>query len=367
MDQNTKEIFDWKAIAIEELGMGKRTENAAKRLGIQTAEDLLYHFPYTYEAYPVPLPVCQIPEGRRAIRVILDQFMDYSGKLPKIRTHDPSGTIWVRWFHPPYTVKDFSPGDIYVFVGEISYFHGYPQMTQPQIYTPKEYEQMTGTMQPVYPLTRGLTQLVLRKYTSLLLQGKECPETLSIEVMEKYGLCSRTDALHWIHYPKTKEEYLAAYRRIVFEEFFWFRKDLSKTFSEVRNTCKLKEQSETTALLPQLPFALTKGQKKCFSEICKKVKGQKRLNLLVQGDVGSGKTIIAILSMFLAAENGYQAVLMAPTEVLATQHYEELRHMLETYHLGYSAQLLTGSTKKKAAIYKKSVPERSSSLWEPML
>lgn len=205
MDQNTKEIFDWKAIAIEELGMGKRTENAAKRLGIQTAEDLLYHFPYTYEAYPVPLPVYRIPEGRRAIRVILDQFMDYSGKLPKIRTHDPSGTIWVRWFHPPYTVKDFSPGDIYVFVGEISYFHGYPQMTQPQIYTPKEYEQMTGTMQPVYPLTRGLTQFVLRKYTSLLLQGKECPETLSIEVMEKYGLCSRTDALHWIHYPKTKE------------------------------------------------------------------------------------------------------------------------------------------------------------------
>ena len=78
MDQNTKEIFDWKAIAIEELGMGKRTENAAKRLGIQTAEDLLYHFPYTYEAYPVPLPVYRIPEGRRAIRVILDQFMDYS-------------------------------------------------------------------------------------------------------------------------------------------------------------------------------------------------------------------------------------------------------------------------------------------------
>lgn len=353
MDQNTKEIFDWKTIAIEELGMGKRTENASKRLGIQTAEDLLYHFPYTYEAYPVPLPVYRIPEGRRAIRVILDQFMDYSGKLPKIRTHDPSGTIWVRWFHPPYTVKDFSPGDIYVFVGEISYFHGYPQMTQPQIYTPKEYDQMTGTMQPVYPLTRGLTQLVLRKYTSLLLQRTECPETLSIEVMEKYGLCSRTDALHWIHYPKTKEEYLAAYRRIVFEEFFWFRKDLSKTFSEVRNTCKLKEQSETTALLPQLPFALTKGQKKCFSEICKKVKGQKRLNLLVQGDVGSGKTIIAILSMFLAAENGYQAVLMAPTEVLASQHYEELQRMLDTYHLDYSAQLLTGSTKKKAAIYKK--------------
>lgn len=96
MDQNTKEIFDWKAIATEELGMGKRTENAAKRLGIQTAEDLLYLFPYTYEAYPVPLPVYRIPEGRRAIRVILDQFMDYSGKLPKIRTHDPSGTIWVR-------------------------------------------------------------------------------------------------------------------------------------------------------------------------------------------------------------------------------------------------------------------------------
>lgn len=109
MNQNTKTIFDLKTITIEELGMGKRTENAVKRLGIQTAEDLLYHFPYTYEAYPVPLPVYQIPEGRRAIRVILDQFMDYSGKLPKIRTHDPSGTIWVRWFHPPYTGQSPRP------------------------------------------------------------------------------------------------------------------------------------------------------------------------------------------------------------------------------------------------------------------
>lgn len=319
-------------------GIGKKTEKLLEKLQLTSAEDFLKNYPTRYEEFSLPSMIMDLSEGMQSIQVILEQSVDYSGKVPKVLAHDDTGRICIRWFHPPFIARSFKRGDCYIFVGNVTFFNGYVQMTQPQIYTTIEYIHMVGKLLPVYPLTSGITQHTLRKCTGYILQHTKISETLPKEIMFEHHLCSREEAVHWIHFPESREQQEAAYRRIVFEEFFWFRYSLG---GKGKNTCVMTSSSYVDSLT--LPYELTKGQKECLNKIKEKLSGEEKLNLLVQGDVGCGKTIIALLSMLIAAENGYQAVLMAPTEVLAKQHYEELSKLCGPYTCG----ILTSSTKHK--------------------
>ena len=343
-------------------GIGAKTAGLFAKLGIEAAEQLLTYYPRNYESFPPYVPISQIRAGERfAIRGTIEGNMAVRHvKNLNILTFvvkDASGAVQMTYFNMPYLKNSLKRGRYYIFYGSVFGRGSHFSMDQAKIYQPEEYEKLTTGMYPRYVLTKGLTNnIVTKSVNQAFAISPEPEEWMPAEWIRIYGFMSRKEAMYQMHFPADRETLIAARRRLVFEEFFLFILMLRRTRrknDEMPNLHRMIEVAETERLVEALPYHLTKAQEKVWEEIKEDLIGEKAMNRLVQGDVGSGKTILAFLALIMCSANGCQGALMAPTEVLARQHYESLMDLKKEYHLRINPVLLTGSVtaKDRRAIY----------------
>ena len=356
--------MDWNDSVMTVKGVGPKTAALMGKLGITTVGELLEYYPVSYDSYEVPVTVRQAdfldfaavqgtiitsPSIRQMNRkqIVVSQIRDLNGD-----------TLRVIWFHMPFLRGTMKPGMQFVLRGRL---HGYGSartMEHPQIFTLGAYDALIGSHQPIYALTAGLTSKTIGKAVSQVWEsGIEIEESLSQDQRERWKLMNKKQAIQQIHFPQENAMLQEARKRLVFEEFYQFIlgvRQMRQQLQMQKNIYAIIEQPQVWELVEKLPYRLTNAQRNAFSDICSDMIGEHRMNRLVQGDVGSGKTIVAFLALYQVALCHYQAAMMAPTEVLATQHYEALNKMIEQYKLPIQAVLLTGSmtAAQKRAVYK---------------
>lgn len=352
-------------------GIGEKTEKLFNRLGVYTTEELLEYYPRNYDRYTEPVTVRELDnEAVAAFKCIIDAsaVLRQTGKLNIliIRGRDENGDIIsLKWYNMPFLKSRLKKGMCFIFRGRISKNklkgknEGSIILEQPEIYSLNDYDKKLGAMQPIYRLTEGLTNnLVTKSVKQILDAGYKGYEFLPLEVREAYGLMFYDDAIRKIHFPKDAQEMNMARRRLAFNEFFLFimaMKRFKDRESVINNRYKIKASPKTEEFLNKLPYSLTKAQKKVLHEIREDFLCDRVMNRLIQGDVGSGKTIVALTALLDTAYQGYQGALMVPTEVLAVQHYENIKEMFEQYNVEVEVVLLTGSMtgKEKSNAYEK--------------
>ena len=343
-------------------GVGEKTENLLHKAGIADVEGLLRYYPRNYDVYEMPENIADLEEGTvKAVSAAVSSgvYMNTAGRLKVITVtvSDKSGRLNVVWFNAPYLRSMLKKGSVFVFRGRVVRKNGKLELEHPEIFTPAAYEEVLHNMQPVYRLTAGLTNKALTKLVRQTLEDRSLQtEYLPDEIRERYQLADINFALRAIHFPGNMEELLTARKRLVFDEFLLFILSvqlLKEKTEEAENHFPMKMTWTTEEVIERLPYNLTRAQMNTWHEIERDLAGRSLMSRLVQGDVGSGKTIIAFLAMILAGENGYQSALMVPTEVLARQHYEAFMSLKEEQGLSIRAVLLTGSStaKEKREIY----------------
>ena len=343
-------------------GVGEKTEKLLHKAGIADVEGLLRYYPRNYDVYEMPENIADLEEGTvKAVSAAVSSgvYMNTAGRLKVITVtvSDKSGRLNVVWFNAPYLRSMLKKGSVFVFRGRVVRKNGKLELEHPEIFTPAAYEEVIHNMQPVYRLTAGLTNKALTKLVRQTLEDRSLQtEYLPDEIRERYQLADINFALRAIHFPGNMEELLTARKRLVFDEFLLFILSvqlLKEKTEEAENHFPMKMTWTTEEVIERLPYNLTRAQMNTWHEIERDLAGRSLMSRLVQGDVGSGKTIIAFLAMILAGENGYQSALMVPTEVLARQHYEAFVSLKEEQGLSTRAVLLTGSStaKEKREIY----------------
>ncbi len=346
-------------------GIGEKTENLFHKLNIETVGDLLRYYPRAYEIYGEPIPISEATEGEVVtitgniygkVQVANIRNLQITSAYVK----DLSGTMKVVWFRMPFLRNTLKSGSVITLRGRIVNKKGILQMEHPEIFFPSSsYDAKQNTMQPVYPLTAGLSnQTVSKAMKQALLYLDLKREFLPEKIRMEHHLAEYNYAVRQIHFPEDKQAFYLARERLVFEEFLIFilaLRRMKEASERQRNTFVLNEVETVDAFIRRLPYELTNAQKKVWQEIQKDMQGEHVMSRLVQGDVGSGKTIIALFGLLLVSLNGYQGALMAPTEVLAKQHYASITEMLENYHLSVRTELLTGSmtAKEKREAYER--------------
>ena len=337
-------------------GIGSKTEEYFEKLGVHTQEELLEFFPRDYELFFPPVTVGEIGyKTFAAVRGVFTQDL-FQRRVKKMtittaQFKDEIGkTIKVTWFNAPFMKDAVHPGELYILRGRVSRKYGVLQLNQPKVYTPEEYAKKMNSMQPVYPLTKGLSSNLIAGAVRQAMDGdafakldKEDP--IPGEIRVKYGLCKKSYAVSNLHFPETKEAYMAGAVRMSFEEIFLFILSMKRNESDKKTVSevKIKSCSQTEEFLKNLPFSLTEAQQRVIGEINSDMMSGYVMNRLIQGDVGSGKTIVALAALMNAAFSGYQGALMAPTEVLASQHYENITKMFKENGIELNVALLTGS------------------------
>lgn len=346
-------------------GVGEKTEKLFQKIGITTAEELLRYYPRTYDIYEEPVEIASAEEDKTvSIRVTIATgiYINQVRNLQVLTTTvaDASGRLPVAWFNAPYLRGTLKKGSVFILRGKITRKKGRPQMEHPEIFTPAAYEEIIHSMQPVYGLTKGLSNKMITKLVHQILDTRPLHgEYLPEEIRERYQLADTNYAIRTIHFPKNMQELLTARKRLVFDEFLLFVlaiQLLKEKTEEAPNTFPMKPVWTTEEIIEGLPYDLTGAQKNVWHEIERDLSSHKLMSRLVQGDVGSGKTVIAFLAMVLSAENGFQSALMVPTEVLANQHYEGFLKLMEEQNIiSCHPVLLTGSTtaRQKREIYQK--------------
>lgn len=346
-------------------GVGEKTEKLFQKIGITTTEELLRYYPRTYDIYEEPVEIASAEEDKTvSIRVTIATgiYISQVRNLQVLTTTvaDASGRLPVAWFNAPYLKGTLKKGSVFILRGKITRKKGRPQMEHPEIFTPAAYEEIIHSMQPVYGLTKGLSNKMITKLVHQILDTRPLHgEYLPEEIRERYQLADANYAIRTIHFPKNMQELLTARKRLVFDEFLLFVlavQLLKEKTEEAPNTFPMKPVWTTEEIIEGLPYDLTGAQKNVWHEIERDLSGHKLMSRLVQGDVGSGKTVIAFLAMVLSAENGFQSALMVPTEVLANQHYEGFLRLMEEQNIASCHPvLLTGSTtaRQKREIYQK--------------
>lgn len=337
-------------------GIGEKTAKLFEKLDVVNVQDLLHYYPRDYEQFAPYVPVAEAVVGERvAVRGIItgNMTVKYIRNLSimNFTIQDATGSIQMTYFNMPYLKNFLKKGTYYIFRGLLQQKGNKLIMEQAQIYKPDEYEKMTDCLLPKYMLTKGLSNNAVTKAVKQafgVCQEKEefLPETL----LKKYEFISRKEAMYQMHFPDNKEKLVQARRRLVFDEFFLFILMLRRMKEEnhfLPSEYKMLEVADTSRLIEALPYNLTKAQLKVWSEIQGDLCGDAVMNRLVQGDVGSGKTILAFLALIMCTANGYQGAMMAPTEVLAKQHFEALLELKKQYKLCINPVLLTGSTSAK--------------------
>ena len=338
-------------------GIGEKTEALFQKLGVNTAGDLLRFYPRAYDIYEDPVTVSELEEGTVAavegcvygnIQVSPNRKLQTTTAMIK----DVTGTLKVLWFRMPFLRNTLRSGSHIIVRGRVVSRRGSLVMEHPEIFQPAgKYQEKLHTMQPVYPLTAGLSNLTVSKAVREVMEHVHLQkETLPESIRQIFELCEYNYALKGIHFPTDKTMYMQARKRLVFEEFLEFILAVRQMKEEKEasvNWCRMKPAKEVDDFLGRLPYELTNAQKKVWMEIRKDLQSDDTMSRLIQGDVGSGKTIVAVLALLEAAYNGYQGAMMAPTEVLARQHYQSVCDMFEKYGVGFRAELLTGSMKAK--------------------
>ncbi|NLK74607.1 MAG: ATP-dependent DNA helicase RecG [Clostridiales bacterium] len=335
-------------------GIGEKTERIFNKLSIETVQDLIEHYPRGYEEFAKPIPILNIQEG---VTLAIEATVHMTPKIKRVRNlqiinvvvKDASGFMNLTWFNMPFLQKTLRTGYRYIFRGKVVRKNGVLVIEQPKIYSKEEYYRLLNILQPIYPLTEGLTNNAVIKAVKQVIDKLDfAKDYIPKKIVKEYDLMDRTKALKEIHFPKNKDIMIKARKRLVFDEFFLYSlalRKLRESKIQIKTDYLMTEQQECDDLLSNLPYKLTKAQMKVWEELKADLQGQSAMNRLIQGDVGSGKTVIAILALLMTAKNGYQACFMVPTEVLAKQHYNSLVDMLSSF--GVSICLLVGSMTAK--------------------
>ncbi len=334
-------------------GIGEARAKALGKLGIFTLRDLISYFPRGYEDRTVSRPICELAVGETACVTAMIAAEPTTHRISggrtivKARAVDETGVLDITFFNQSYRRDSLHAGDIYIFFGKVEGSARRKQMTNPLLER-EGSQQLTGRIMPIYPLTAGVSQLILGKATR---QGLDAcrellPDVLPDTVRRTHELCYVNFAYENVHFPTSFEALEVARRRLVFEELFLLTCGLSLLRTRREDVggpaCKPLDLSP---FYNQLPFTLTNAQRHAIDDAIKDMCSGKPMNRLVQGDVGSGKTMVAAACIWFAAQNGWQSALMAPTEILARQHFETLAPIMD--QLGIHCALLTGSTRAK--------------------
>lgn len=338
-------------------GVGEKTRELFEKLGIHTVEDLLTYYPRDYDEYQPPITIGEIDNKIvAAIEGVIVKKLDIQrkGKLQVIKglIRDNRGeTLPVTWFNMPFLRQTLQPGFRYVFRGRLKRMGNEIQLQQPETFPLGKYEEKLLSMQPVYSLTKGVTNHLIQKcIRTALEQGIVLDEFLPVHIRQNYNLIGRMEAVEMLHFPKDRDGLHRARHRLVFDEFFLFLYTL-QTMKESGVTAKspyvIVPAKQTEEFQRKLPFELTRGQQKALSQIRSDLGSANVMNRLIQGDVGSGKTILSVLALMDVIFAGYQGALMAPIEVLARQHYISIKEMFDEYNVPIQIQLLTGSMTAK--------------------
>lgn len=312
----------------------------------------MLHYPRTYVQFPVAKEVAEVTDGETAAvlgRVRKTPVVRRTRSMPVTVTTigTDEAELELVWFRMPYIKSQLAPGNTYVFYGKVARKGSRLVMEQAAIYSGESYAAMEQAFLPVYGLTGGISNnLVTKTVRSVLGREELFKEYLPREIRSRYKLCEYNYAIKEIHFPENMDTLIAARNRLVFDEFFLFILNMQyhkeKRIKEA-NEFEFREDSFTDELIARLPYELTGAQKRALSEVKRDMRSPYVMQRLIQGDVGSGKTIIAFLAMADAAHNDYQSAIMAPTEVLARQHYETFQKLCEEFGLKIPVVLLTGS------------------------
>ncbi len=345
-------------------GIGEKTAGLFARLGVYTVEDLLHDYPRAYDAYEEPVPVGKLQENTTA--AVAGQLLKTASvrRFKNIQVivatvKDMTGSLQLTWYNMPYLRNTLQMGQFLVFRGRAVKKGGRLTMEQPEIFTPEAYEAVRDSMQPIYGQTKGLgNKAIVRAVAQALEQRQLEREYLPPSLREKYELAEYNYAVEHIHFPSSRQELLFARKRLVFDEFFFFLlavRRLKEKRQDCRSSFVMSHASQVDQLIEALPYSLTEAQSKVLKEVSRDLESGLVMNRLIQGDVGSGKTIIAVLALLQTACNGFQGALMAPTEVLARQHFESITGLFKTYNIEKTAVLVTGSmtAKEKRTAYEK--------------
>lgn len=346
-------------------GVGEKTAALFGKINVYTVDDLIRHYPRDYETYDAPVSIRETSPG--SVQAVYGQITAIPN-VKKVRNlsilnailkDDNGDSIQLTFFNMPFLKKVLKPGGFYLFRGLIQQRGIHKIMEQPRMFTWDEYQKKTGRLLPRYALTKGLTNQTVQKSVAQALEYYPPEkEYLPQMILQKYPMLSHREAIYALHFPESREELLTARNRMVFEEFFSFLLVLRKNkelAAKTENHFPMYETADTVRFLEQLPFPLTKAQKKVWGELREDMGSPYAMNRLIQGDVGSGKTILAVLALLMCAANGYQGAMMAPTEVLAVQHFETISGYIEKYGIAFRPVLLTGSmtAKEKREAYAK--------------
>lgn len=337
-------------------GIGDKTARLLNKLSVYTAEDLVRLYPRSYDICGKPVLVSEIPEHTGDSLIAVDAVVARTPALKRVRNlqiltvtlrDEKGGLLKATWFNMPYLLGSLKPGYRYIFRGRPVFRNGDWVMEQPVLYTMEGYSSQIGIMQPIYPLTRGLSNKIVSKAMQQALDIKELvPELLPAELRRSNELAEINFAMRAIHFPKDMNDYEAARKRLVFDEFFFFMlnvRRMKENNSRQPNLSRIADDARTDEFIKKLPYELTNAQKRTWQEVSSDMNGERLMNRLVQGDVGSGKTIIAVLALMNTVYAGYQGTMMVPTEVLARQQYDDTCAMFEKYGININVSLLIGS------------------------
>lgn len=344
-------------------GIGEKTEKLFYKAGIEKVNDLLRYYPRYYDVFEEPVLIRDLECDRtQAIKgtVVREVSIKRVRNLQVVTGYlrDERGdAIKATWFNSPYLKGKLAIGSTFIFRGFVKENYSNFSIEQPKIFGIAEYNKKKGEMQPVYPLVSGLTNNMVQKAVKQALKLVETEEFLPEKIRNKYGVEGLQQAIEHIHYPTDKNQLYSARKRLIFDEFFMFIyniRNLKDKNTEIHNRHILEEPKEVKTLINNLPYELTNAQKRTWEEIKRDISSTKVMNRLIQGDVGSGKTIIAFFALITAALNNGQGAMMAPTEVLARQHYDNLIELIKEHNINVNPVVLVGSmtAKEKREAYK---------------
>lgn len=344
-------------------GIGEKSQKLLNKLGIFHVEDMLEYYPRNYDVFEEPVFIRDIEEpGVYAIygEVCGNVELIKKGRLQivsaLIKDYNGNG-LKISWFNMPFLKTTLKRGTRFVFRGRIVFKQGSYHMEHPQMYSPAEYELKLKQMQPIYHLTAGVTNNFMVKSMRQALELIDIRhEYMPFEIRQEYKLMDYSEAIQKIHFPADQNEYVRARKRIVFDEFFFFilaLKQLKTENSIAVNDYRIENDKRTDTFIAALPYKLTNAQRSVWEEIKSDMAGVRLMNRLIQGDVGSGKTIVALLALMNTVYGGYQGAMMVPTEVLARQQYESVCELFRKHNIDIKVGLLIGSltAKEKREVY----------------
>ena len=333
-------------------GVGPKTAERFEKLGILTLADLLCHYPRRYLDFSRPYSIAEAPLDTECV-VKAEVFAKPAGRIlpggrrmERITAGDDVSSLEVTWFNNPYAAQKLELGQEYYFQGIVTGGMLRRQMVNPQVRTDAQVK--SSPFEAVYPQTEGLTSSAIAKCVRQLLPHAELlPDPLPSEMLKKYRLLSKADAVRAIHCPATEEEAFAARRRLIYEELLVLQLGIGRMKNHgAASTGAPMKKADASPFWESLPFSPTGAQRRAVEEILTDMSGETSMNRLLQGDVGSGKTLVAAAAIWACIRAGYQAALLAPTEILASQHAENLNRLLSPF--GMRVALLTGGMKAAA-------------------